>query len=191
MDNKDLNQFIDDLLDAGLARYSNVTPRPGLEGRMLANVRAERERNSWFLWAGMLAAGAVAAIIVVGVFDLARSIGRPASPLAATTRQSAPQVVASLPAVEPALPPPPSRQAAKERVPRIVAETARQETRLDVFPSPQPMTEQEKLLLEYVRRNSPEVLSASAADSTAIQEVKIKELRITPLVAEQNETQLR
>lgn len=188
MEDKTHNQFVEDLLDASLERYGSVTPRPGLEARVLANVRAAQEHHSWFVWAGWLAAGAVAALIVVGVFNLANRRARLIQPPTVATGHTAPQTVASVPPVEPAGESRRSRQVAKERTPRTVTQTARQETRLDVFPSPQPPTEQEKLLANYVRQTPAEVLSASSTDIAPILDLEIKPLDIAPLDSEQTET---
>jgi len=188
MDDKNHNQFVDDLLDAGLERYGSVTPRPGLEGRILANVRAERERRSWFVWAGWLAAGAVAALIVVGVFNLTHRPTRPAPPPSVATGQTAPQTVASAPPVEPTRESRFTRPVSGQRIPRTFIYTMRHETRLDVFPSPQPPTEQEKLLVQYVRRTPAEALAAAPAESTLIPDLEVKPLDIAPLNTEETET---
>lgn len=188
MEKQSHNQFIEELLDAGLARYSNVTPRPGLEERLLATARSEQERRSWFVWAGWLAAGAVAALIVVGVFNVTHRPTRPAPPPPVATGQTAPQTVASVPPVAPAGESRPSRRVALERVPRTATQTARQETRLEVFPSPQPLTDEEKLLVQYVRQTPAEVLSASSTDSAPIPDLEMKPLDIAPLDTEETET---
>jgi hypothetical protein len=188
MEEKKQDRFLDDLLDAGLARYSNVTPRPGLEGRILANARAARQQSSWFVWAGRLAAGAVAAIIVVGVFNLAHRRAKLIQPPAATTGETAPQISVSILPGESDRESRPSRRALMGRMPRSVTQTARQETLLDVFPSPQPLTEQEKLLAQYVRQTPAEVLAASPTESTLIPELEIKPLDIAPLDTEETKT---
>ena len=42
---KDKQMQIDDMLDSLLANYSSAEPRPGLETRILANLRGEAEKN--------------------------------------------------------------------------------------------------------------------------------------------------
>jgi len=184
MNDKNHDQFLDDLLDAGLARYGSATPRPGLEARVLANLRAERERRSWLVWAGWLATGAVAALIVVGVFNLTRRPTRPVPPPSVATRQTAPPTVAAVPPAEGAGESRPIRPVSGKRIPRTFIYTMRQEVRLDVFPSPQPLTEQEKLLVQYVRQTPAEALAATPTESTLIPELEIKPLEIAPLDTE-------
>ncbi|HEY2171295.1 MAG TPA: hypothetical protein VGJ30_16840, partial [Candidatus Angelobacter sp.] len=59
---KDKQMQIDDTLDSLLANYSSAEPRPGLETRILANLREEEKKASegWWnfkwLWAGVIAA---------------------------------------------------------------------------------------------------------------------------------------
>lgn len=187
MEDKNQDHFVDDLLDAGLARYSNVTPRPGLEGRILANARAAQERSSWFVWAVMLGTGAVAALIVVGVFNLAHRRAKVIQPPAAATGKAAPLTVASIASVESAGGARPSRRVSGERIPLTLRYTMRPETRLNVFPSPQPLTEQEKLLVQYVRQTPAEALAASPTVTAPIPDLEIKPLGIVPLDAEATE----
>jgi len=191
MDDKERNQFVDDLVEASLARYSSVPPRLGLEGRVLAHVAAARERRPWFTWAGRLAAGALAAIIAVGVFNLMHGRRNPSLPPSiAIVKTSPPTPTTGHGPIT--LPPGRGRAilpASKRPAPQVNIVLARVENKLSVFPSPSPITEQEKLLAQYVRTTPPGALSALATDGTDIQEVKIKEVEITPLDVEQNETQ--
>jgi len=190
MEDKNHNQFVDELLDAGLARYSNVTPRPGLEGRILANARAAQEQSPWFVWTSWLASGAVAAAIVVGVLALTHLRTPPPPPVAAIKREG--MVTGPRAEAGPAKP-----NLARQRTPALLAqhvarpktEPAAAEPRLAQFPSPRPLSDQEKLLIEYVRHTSAGILSASATEDTDIPELEIKELEIAPLDAGTTETQ--
>src|SRR3954468_1725720 len=64
---------IDELLDAGLAGYSDVEPRAGLEGRILtrlSSVAAEPEQKTWLRWWpawGLALAAAIALIFFVPI----------------------------------------------------------------------------------------------------------------------------
>ncbi len=68
---KDKRMQIDDMLDSLLANYSSAEPRPGLETRILANLReTERQasqgwRNFKWLWAGVVAAAIVMAAVLI------------------------------------------------------------------------------------------------------------------------------
>ncbi|MGH9863658.1 MAG: hypothetical protein ACRD35_09580 [Candidatus Acidiferrales bacterium] len=92
-DNK-RDAFLDQLLDAALARYAQVEPRPGLEERLLAGVRAEPSRPLWLRWAWLPAAAGGLALLLAGVFFLSerRETARPAPPVARTAE--APTAVA-------------------------------------------------------------------------------------------------
>ena len=65
---KDKQMQIDEMLDSMLANYSAAEPRPGLETRILANLRETQEKQTaqgWWnfkwLWAGMVAAAIIVA----------------------------------------------------------------------------------------------------------------------------------
>jgi hypothetical protein len=186
MDEKERNQFVDELLDASLAGYSTVTPRPGLEGRILAHVRAAQARRSWFVWAGWLGAGATAALIVIGVFSLAHRVTIPAPPK--TVEVLKPGVGLGL--RKGPVAGPPSQQIKAPRKPEIQrarsvnALVTRAEVRQPVFPSPAPLTSEEKLLMQYVHATPAAVLSAPSTETAQIAEIQIKDLEIPPLADE-------
>jgi hypothetical protein len=188
MDEENRSQFVDDLLDASLSRYSSVTPRPGLEGRVLANARAAQERRARFIWAGWLAVGAAAVMITVGVLNFTHRQATPTTPKSAEVVKTLHMIVPGPHTVAPervrTSPPTSKRRTSKPNL-----ASASEESRLPVFPSPSPMTEEEKLLAQYVRTTPAEALSAPASESNDIQELNIEEIAITPLDAEQDETQ--
>ena len=152
------------MLDSLLSSYSLAEPRPGLETRILANLQEESVKTSggWnliWMWAGG-AAAAVAAIL------LAAYLFRPAP-------QQAPQVVVNPTApqiVAPTHTPPQesaSQKSTKEAQPRaahrkLSPEVQVADVRKDVFPSPSPLSEQEKLLLSYLRATPREELVAQS-----------------------------
>jgi hypothetical protein len=142
-------------LDALLAKYSAVDPRAGLEERILANLRAEQMRvpeRAWWRWS---IAATVAAVIVVGI-TLAWRADKPAQPLIVKHPSSTQQSPKQAPQI-----------AARDEnggIKSVVAPTGRtvhhsqattlavasENPKLDVFPSPQPLSEQEKILMSYV-----------------------------------------
>lgn len=76
MDKND-KQF-DELLDNALTDYSNVEPRAGLEGRILANLAtAEPENKSWFRWWQLIGFASVAVIALVIFFAIPRANQKP------------------------------------------------------------------------------------------------------------------
>jgi hypothetical protein len=68
-----------------------------------------------------------------------------------------------------------------QRARPITSVVARAEVRQAVFPSPEPLTSEEKLMVKYVDKTPTEVLLASVPEFTKIQEIQIKELEISPL----------
>lgn len=157
---------LDSTLDAALAKYAAIEPRAGLEDRVLANLRAERARvpdRSWWRWS---LAGALAAMVVVAVALAWRSVKpfpsvvtnhNPAA--TQTAKEPATHVVASSSGnqILRNQVPPQQRVALRRaathhsRSKAVMADNPK----LDQFPSPQPLSEQEKILESYVA-NYPE-----------------------------------
>jgi hypothetical protein len=146
------NDSLDRELDAALAKFTTAEPRAGLEDRVLANLRAEQQhtaKRSWWRWP---AVAVLAAGIVVTVFAAWRS-EKPAHiveqhPSATTYRQDRTMVVNNGGSVS-ILP----HEAARRPKPRPAGRTAAvaiPPPKLDQFPSPQPLSEQEKMLAGYV-----------------------------------------
>jgi len=141
-------------LDAALSQYAAVEPRAGLEERVLANLRAEREhvvtRACW-RWAA-----AVVAIIVAA--SLLWRSGRPTPSTTAhhpsTTVEGSRQSAMQAADLGPGAPIRPAHRASsKRRMGRRVADPRAAvvaEPRLGQFPSRQPLSEQEKLLMRFV-----------------------------------------
>lgn len=148
---------LDRALDAALAKYAAVEPRAGLEERVLANLRAEWTQvggRAWWRWS--LAAAAVA-VIVVAVALVWRS-GRPSPPVVANhpavTTQGSPESGTQAAnrygnAVRPQGHRPIRRTNAH---PPHFAAVVAASPKLDQFPSPQPLSEQEEILANYVAK---------------------------------------
>ena len=169
MADQEKDKRIEDMLDSLLAKYSSAEPRPGLETRILANLRDAESREGsrgWrkfkWLWAGV----AVAAAIIAGVILLGGH-----------GKEKGPVVVHELPA--PAHPQPPQTQpkpleiapqmATKQREHsshRAAMITAAQnsglkpELRPANFPTPFPLSEQERLMLAYLNNTAHEEVIA-------------------------------
>jgi hypothetical protein len=161
MEHENLNDgTLDRELDAALAKFTAVEPRVGLEDRVLANLLTQQahvtERSRW-RWPAL---AALTAAIVVTVF-LAWS---PESPI---------QKAASNPSASTQIDGDAGTQAnygrsdatqlsdagsGRRLKPRAVSHSVRLASpapKLDQFPSPQPLSEQETILLRYIT-NYPE-----------------------------------
>jgi hypothetical protein len=153
------DQHLDEMLDSLLASYSTAEPRPGMETRILANVSARQKSRrlgfTW-LWAG---AGAAAAVVIVIVTLLNRSTALPKPPVLAGP-VPAPKIN-STPAAS-SLPP---RVSSKTPVPRPPEQKAALDVRQAVFPTPVPVSDQERLMLQYLRATPrDEVIAQSHTD---------------------------
>lgn len=162
----DKDEF-DDLLDGALKRYGEAEPRAGIEGRVLARITESRvRRNKAWVWA--LGAAAVSCLVItialVGnqFWTKAPTVRR--NPIAAVAHKSDELASATVPA---------HRQESSIRrhhhslqvrtnVPFLAADTPR----LDRFPSPQPLSEQERLLKMYVT-NFPQQAALIARQQSA------------------------
>jgi hypothetical protein len=154
----------DQWLDRALPQYGQAEPRVGLEGRLLANLRAEQtpvaKRRPW--WAAPVAAAAFV-IIGVGIF-LATGYRGNRKEIAGVPRTVATQHQRSVlsdrkPAVLADLKvqkrPVPQRQTA------LAAEPG--EPKQQQFPAPRPLSEQEKMLTRYVQESPKEAKQAALA----------------------------
>jgi hypothetical protein len=150
---------VEELLDSMLAAYSAVDPRPGLETRVLANLKAAREKQRpWFGLHWMWAGAAAAVIAVIALIFLLRSEEKRQSPAieAVHTTQPAPKI-----AREQGTERPPAHPATVHPV-RNAGTQQIADTRPDVFPTPTPLSDQEKLLLRYLAGTPREEIVAQS-----------------------------
>jgi hypothetical protein len=152
MANQKKDRRIDEMLDSLLANYSSAEPRPGLETRILANLREAEKKapqgwwNFKWLWAGVVAG----AIIVATVLISGRH--RTAPPTNVIVKKSPP---APQPEIQPRAPIARHETARIHRHKPSTPLTRPQDTTLAlsqrpaVFPTPTPLSEQEQLLLRY------------------------------------------
>jgi hypothetical protein len=154
---RNLDQFLDSLL----ASYSDVEPRPGLETRVIANLRGQAsQKKSWqwiWTWIGV-GSVTVALTALFFIIVLKRPIEPPQAPVAHAVRpsddHSAPAVTQAHHVVKKATP------ARHEELVMVATDT-----RPDRFPTPVPLSDQEKLFLRYLARTARnEVISQSHPD---------------------------
>jgi hypothetical protein len=171
---KNRERLADKWLDAALKQYGEADPRTGLEGRVLANLRAESkrlaERRNW-----RRALAAVTAIIVVGTtifFVRGRDVVKQAVPKheapGVTNASGAPNSDQTTPGraaakVTPSVAGRPRKLAAASRPARAVETVA--EPRLEQFPSPQPLSEQEEILASYIAQFPHEAVVVARAQT--------------------------
>jgi hypothetical protein len=141
---------LDRTLDAALAKYASAEPREGLEERVLANLRAAGTRDAqraWWNW-GFAVLATVLAIAAVAVWQWNKSTQIPIANHPSTIKQAP---------VGPDLAHRDGNSARPIKSPqwqrprhRPQHETVAASPKLDVFPSPLPLSEQEKILASYV-----------------------------------------
>ena len=172
MADQEKDKRMDEMLDSLLASYSSAEPRPRLETRILANLRDAEEKEAahgWWnfkwLWAGMV----TAAIIVAAVLISGRHQIAPPTHMIARTNQPAPhpETQPNAPAVR--------NETVRIRPRKSLAPTRPQNAALAlnerpaVFPTPTPLSEQEKLLLSYLAGTPrEEVIAESHPDEPPV-----------------------
>jgi len=176
---------LDRALDAALAKYASAEPRPGLEGRILANLRAHAPglTHQWWKW-GLAGAMAVILIIAAIVWRIRELPHHPTMANQSTGTTPAPSAPEERFASHG--PGPRPRPARRRKIPRQVppdnaALAVAENPKLDQFPSPQPLTEQEQILLNYVARQPERAALIAEARMRALQKDHEEELRETNL----------
>jgi hypothetical protein len=150
---------LDRQLDAALARYAAIEPRAGLEERVLANLRVQPTpvvNRAW--WRGGLALAATAIVIVT--VTLSWRSGKPSEP-AITNRPSVAVPSQKAPETQAANPGGNVVWTGHKRIGNAHRHRSQPEAlaaanpKLDQFPSPRPLSDQEKMLVSYIS-NDPE-----------------------------------
>ncbi len=172
---------LDRALDAALSNYAVVEPRAGLAGRILANLHTQpmAARQAWWRW-GLI--GALAAIVIVAMtlaWKTGRSAHAPIANHATTTRQirgpANPQAIASSEHLVGSPAPRAPHNAIALRKPASRAQAlADADPKLNVFPSPQPLSEEELALARYVRNFPRDARLVAQEQETSEREVLAK-----------------
>ena len=139
---------LDEWLEAELHRYTNSEPRPGLEARVLAQLKTERDRvavrRRWW-WAASVAA-AMAVIIAVAWVGSGNQ-GQTSSGTSVAHQHDSTPLRQS--AASSALPTH-GRKANRQKAVRPNA-MPMAAPKLEQFPAPAPLSDQEQVLARYVR----------------------------------------
>ena len=193
---EDKSKFIDALLDSALAHRRKAAPSPGLEARILEGVRTASGKGSspgavWHFPAEAWLATAVVVAAVATIFIVARlgdrqhvaSIQTPQARKTVSTQPPKESVAASpkaaqsagdLPEVVNPKPPQPhkTRQARRAKASHWSAQ----------FPTPAPLSPEEKALIRYVRETPPQVLATPLLkEQSSNHWLEIKPLKFPPL----------
>lgn len=177
---------LDLLFDSALSTYADPGLDTGLEQRILARITAESApapRPRWMLWAIALPVAACLFIFLTLLRTPRPQSGRPVQPLATEP----PQVVAARvipPAVQHYAASRGHKPHASPQSPALVAPVANPGllSKRDIFPSPRPLSPQERALVEFATQ-VPEpqrraVVEAQMQDDAPL---RIADLHIPPL----------
>ena len=173
MDPNRTERDVDQWLESALSQYGKAEPRAGLESRVLANLQAERNRiasrRRWWWAAGSAAAlAAIVAGVWVGEAGRGRNPGSTAGTSTTTRREAVRRLIPPEPAPQVAHP---AREVAQRRpANRAVRDLAVARTpKLAQFPSPQPLSEQEQVLVSYVANYPESAALVAQARAEALQ----------------------
>ena len=140
---------LDLLIDSALRDYA--APRPGLERRMVARMAAHRTRTLWHRWILALVAAPVFAALLFLSYLITRSPHSPAGQRADAPAIARIAPVAKSQSSHPALiNPVPHRVVKRDHAGDRDLVKLVSRPKLDVFPTPQPLTGEEKALIRFV-----------------------------------------
>ncbi|HLW85782.1 MAG TPA: hypothetical protein VKR60_11255 [Candidatus Sulfotelmatobacter sp.] len=169
---------LDRELDAALAKYAAVEPRAGLEARVLANLQAERELSSAHAaWGWPQVTALAAAVMILAALLVWLTGGRtqtvhhqsaatPHTQVAwnGTRSPERPATVAV------------SRKASSHSA-HHAHRLARTVPKLRQFPSPQPLSEQEQMLANYVAKDPEHAVLVARARMEALRRDQSEEMQ--------------
>ena len=160
---KDSNSSGERWLDAALRQYGEAEPRPGLESRILANLQAEQARSAMRAWWWRpVAAFAMVVVLAAGTLFVRRKPDVPATAIA-----TQPSVATGDTQTEPPVASSIRRHAVlKSPVRAPVSKHISHPSsvpRLEQFPAPAPLSEQEEMLAQYVREHRREATTVARA----------------------------
>jgi hypothetical protein len=191
-----------------MAQYRGAEPRPSLENRILAQLHAEQKALPWLAWVWRVGATLAAAGVIVGLLSIAHrhlpsvpaSVAESPKPTSTPGFEKGQEQVAhtSRPSNSAAVSVAASnnRRVSEKRnsaLPlalvgrnglRLGASAAHHDEgpRRDAFPSPAPLSEEEKLLVSYVRQLPEGTLAAFPENDQPLASLSVPDLNIPPLV---------
>ncbi|HUQ49459.1 MAG TPA: hypothetical protein VM056_02000 [Terriglobales bacterium] len=183
---------LDEQLDAGLKAYSDVCPREGLEGRVLANLRTAPEESAWsrgwftsprlaWMTTVLLAGGIGLGMFLISQPGLDDEEEGDDSAIQIHLKAKVETLTAALPHVIEFKNIP---STARPRMPKILDVAP---VRSEVFPAPAPLSEQERMALSYARVSQGRMMAAVRLPESGIRELEVPALQMAPLRVEELE----
>lgn len=161
---------LDRVLDSALAMYATIKSRPGLEERILANLPAEHSaaRRTWWVWALV---GALALLIVVLALRSSRAV-----PPEVAKQRPAPEVAKPVADRNLGGSTQPIRQVRRNQAAKWQPLPAN--PKLDQFPSPQPLSQQEQILAMYINQNPEYAALIAEARMETLRQQEAEQMRM-------------
>ena len=175
MATNDKTRTVNRWLDGGLKQYAQIPPHEGLENRVLANLRM-RPDTSVYYWRWMPALAGMIVVASLVIFwpkkppqPVVKTAEVVPQPVQAITR--APEVARKI------------RGNSRRHIAVELTQVSANATapKLDQFPSPRQLSQQEELLLAYVRQVPNEELRLNMRTDISVEPLPIKNLEIPPL----------
>jgi hypothetical protein len=166
MDPIERKRDVDQWLEAALSQYGKAEPRTGLKSRVLASLQAERNRvastRRWWWGAALAAVAAIVAAVWLGLGERARTPAGADSVAIRHDDGAGDHPTIDRPAIDRPATHPVPRSSAEQLARRVWRRPPSQPTpytpevayaaRLERFPAPTPLSDQEKLLARYVQQ---------------------------------------
>ncbi len=170
MDATKRERAVDEWLDAALDQYGKVEPRAGLEGRVLSSLQAERTRvtapSRWWWVTGMATALTVIAV-AIWVWQSSREVKR--GNTAAIVNSTHQELATNHPTDDHSTRQIVTHRSSRRPMPNVVVTAIpKAPPKLEQFPSPQPLSEQEKLLMSYVAKDPENAVLVAQARAEAM-----------------------
>jgi hypothetical protein len=164
----DSHDELDQILDSALASYCAQQPRPGIEQRVIARLLQPAMRRHWLRW--VVPVPALAGLLLITYW-----IKPSASPA------STPQYVVRKEPVKRDLQPSPATTVAQAAPGRKVRVMRPSVVKAAVFPTPSPLTEEERVLVQLAA-SAPELLHSVQIDRQHWnQPLTVEPINIPPL----------
>jgi hypothetical protein len=177
------NDRLDRELDAELAKFAKAEPRAGIEERVLANLRAEQARTAEHLWWRWPALAALAGLIVVfaslawRLQTRGHNIASHSPAATQTPEHIGTQLVNNGGRGSMRLPEAGSGRRLRRHAISHPATFVASTPRLDQFPSPQPLSEQEKMLAAYVTEHLQQAVLIARARTAELKKDWAQEMQ--------------
>ncbi len=175
---------LDQWLASALSQYGKAEPRPGLENRVLASLQMERNRragSSRWWWAAGTAAAFATLVVAVWIWQSSRSITPQSTAAIPETKQREQERASTdtLPVPKTPLASGSHRfkraGAGRSSIRQVQDLAVASPTKLDQFPAPRPLSEQEEILMSYVARYPETAAVIAQARAEALERERLEE----------------